>query len=588
MDKKYSRFYFKLSAFRSVCALFLLETLVVLMMGQAMEVIFAYAMKLILDTVMSSTPGQIFTALKYPALFYTFLGFSAVTNGRIKNYLSYKMTTKLSENLSQILFNKLLLQSDVFFQQHLTGTLGARFNEVVVGLPKIFQGILEVCIVPTIVMVFASFAFFQISPTFLILFWTWVCLFLFVEIIFYHILKPSSERLADAHSSTVGYVIDIIKNIMAVRLFTGFAFEKKKINQLLQKLVKSEKAFARRLIVLYTLRPSLFMTYFALSLLLLLKNYVAGICTGGDMFLLIATNAVIVRLFDKNFEKLGELFEDLGSVNRAIDHLLSPPAVIDAQTAQPLRLQGGAIQIRKVDFRHQGSDLIFQNFSLAIEGGQKVGLVGYSGGGKSSLAKLILRISDVEKGQITIDGQDIQQITQDSLHQAVGFIPQEPVLFHRSIYENILYGNRDADRRDVIAAAMQSFAHTFIEELPHGYDTLVGERGVKLSGGQRQRIAFARVFLKNPPILMLDEATSQLDSLTESQIQQSIQSLMAGRTSIVIAHRLSTLISMDRIIVIDGGSVVQDGTHEELKNHQGLYQALWKEQVGGFLPNYQR
>lgn len=228
---------------------------------------------------------------------------------------------------------------------------------------------------------------------------------------------------------------------------------------------------------------------------------------------------------------------------------------------------------------------MFQNKSVTIEAGQKVGLVGYSGSGKSTFVNLILRLYEVVDGQILIDGQNLSEVTQESLRQAIAMIPQDPTLFHRSLMDNIRYGRTKASDEEVISASKKAHADEFISLLPEGYETLVGERGVKLSGGQRQRIAIARAILKNAPILMLDEATSQLDSITESNIQDSLWELMQGKTTLIVAHRLSTLLHMDRILVFDKGHIVEDGTHAELLNRGGLYKTLWDAQVGGFLPD---
>jgi len=236
-----------------------------------------------------------------------------------------------------------------------------------------------------------------------------------------------------------------------------------------------------------------------------------------------------------------------------------------------------------VKFHYKGTEPLFQDKSIEIKAGQKVGLVGYSGGGKSTFVHLILRLYDVTDGTILIDGQNIKSVTQDSLRENIAMIPQDPSLFHRSLIENIRYGRIDATDAEVVEAAAKAHAHEFIERLPQGYDSLVGERGVKLSGGQRQRIAIARAILKNAPILILDEATSQLDSVTENLIQDSLWELMQNKTTVVIAHRLSILLHMDHILVFDKGKIVEDGTHSKLLAKGRLYKNLWDAQVGGFL-----
>jgi ATP-binding cassette subfamily B protein len=247
----------------------------------------------------------------------------------------------------------------------------------------------------------------------------------------------------------------------------------------------------------------------------------------------------------------------------------------------------GHITFDKVKFHYKDTKPLFENKSIEIEAGQKVGLVGYSGGGKSTFVHLILRLYDVTHGSILIDGQDIKSVSQDSLRENIAMIPQDPSLFHRSLRENIRYGRIDATDEEVMEAAKKAHAHEFIEKLPQGYDALVGERGVKLSGGQRQRIAIARAILKNAPILIMDEATSQLDSLTEALIQESLWQLMEHKTTLVIAHRLSTLLHMDRILVFDQGKIVEDGNHNDLLSKGGLYKNLWNAQVGGFLGDKQ-
>ncbi|MGV8948429.1 MAG: ABC transporter ATP-binding protein [Candidatus Paracaedibacter sp.] len=247
-------------------------------------------------------------------------------------------------------------------------------------------------------------------------------------------------------------------------------------------------------------------------------------------------------------------------------------------------MRTGEIIFKDVGFHYKGTDPLFHKKSVVIKPGKKVGLVGFSGSGKTTFVNLILRLYDVTSGQILIDGQDIRDVTQDSLHEAIGMIPQDPSLFNHTLRENIRLGQTNATDAEIKLAAKKAYAHSFIKELPDQYDTMVGERGVKLSGGQRQRIAIARVVLKNAPILILDEATSQLDSVTEILIQDSMWELMQGKTALVIAHRLSTLLHMDRILVFDKGKIVQDGGHSELIAQEGLYKILWSAQVGGFLP----
>ena len=262
-----------------------------------------------------------------------------------------------------------------------------------------------------------------------------------------------------------------------------------------------------------------------------------------------------------------------------------PYDIADQSDAPSLQVSDGSISFKDVDFKYeQGAKSIFENFSTEIASGEKIALVGHSGGGKSTFVKLLLRLYDLQEGSISIDGQDVSAVTQKSLRQSIGLMPQDPLLFHRSIAENIRYGKPDASDEEIERVAKLAHAHEFIQNLPEGYDTLVGERGVKLSGGERQRVAIARAILADTPILILDEATSSLDSLSEKYIQEALEYLMKGRTTIVIAHRLSTIKKADRILVIDGGKIIEEGSHSALvKKQDGVYKGFYELQAGGFI-----
>ena len=292
------------------------------------------------------------------------------------------------------------------------------------------------------------------------------------------------------------------------------------------------------------------------------------------------------RLFDigTTLRNIDEAFLSAASMTEI---LLQETEITDAPRAKKLRVTDGAIDLDNVQFAYPDApngDNVFENLTLHIPAGQKVGLVGPSGGGKSTFTRLLLRFDDINEGAIAIDGQSIRTVTQASLRQAISYVPQEPLLFHRSIFENIAYGKPDATKAQVERAARLAYADEFIDRLPERYETIVGERGVKLSGGQRQRVAIARAILKDAPILILDEATSALDSESEIYIQKALQELMNGRTTLVVAHRLSTIQQMDRIIVLERGVIVEDGTHTRLrKKRSGLYARLWQHQSGGFI-----
>jgi ATP-binding cassette subfamily B multidrug efflux pump len=282
------------------------------------------------------------------------------------------------------------------------------------------------------------------------------------------------------------------------------------------------------------------------------------------------------------------IFENVGIVQEGMRTVSQPIKVTDAPDANKLKVERGEIRFKNIHFHYGHDSGLIDNLSLTIKPGEKVGVVGRSGAGKSTLASLLLRFYDLEGGHILIDGQDIAKVTQDSLRSQIGVVTQDTSLFHRSVADNIRYGREDASDAEVIAAARRAHAHVFIRALEDvkgrkGYDTRVGERGVKLSGGQRQRVAIARILLKNAPILILDEATSALDSEVEAAIQEQLYNLMEGKTVIAIAHRLSTIAAMDRLIIMDQGHIVEEGTHDALLREDGIYANLWKHQSGGFL-----
>jgi ATP-binding cassette, subfamily B, bacterial len=309
-----------------------------------------------------------------------------------------------------------------------------------------------------------------------------------------------------------------------------------------------------------------------------------GALTVGQFVMAVSLSLLIIAEVRNLSRRFLELFEALGNVGSGVRAILKPHELVDRADALGHPIARGAIEFLGVDFKYADGAQVFQQFSLRIPAGQRIGLVGFSGSGKSTFVNLLLRLYDPQTGSIQIDGLDVRSFTQDSLHAQLGLIPQDPTLFHRSLRENIRYGRNDATDAEVEAAAVRAHADEFIRAVPGGYDAEVGERGVKLSGGQRQRVAIARVILKNAPVLILDEATSSLDSITERAIQEALDAAMTDKTVIVIAHRLSTIAHLDRILVFSEGRVVEDGTHAELLEHGGAYHELWTHQSDGLLP----
>ena len=385
-------------------------------------------------------------------------------------------------------------------------------------------------------------------------------------------------------SEATGVLADSITNNANIKLFNGYGHEEERYGRVTEDL-RRLRVTAWNLNELIDGLQSFLMVIIEVGLMYLAINlWQHGVLTIGDFALI---QAYLIILFGHLWDfgrLLRNIYEGLADATEMVEILETPHEIQDTKKANALAVKRGQIEFQNVTFGFHQTRKVLDRFNLIIEPNERVALVGSSGAGKSTITHLLYRLYDIDGGKILIDGQNIANVTQDSLRQAVALVPQEPILFHRTLLENIRYGRREATSAEVIEAAKQAHCHEFITELPLGYDTYVGERGIKLSGGERQRVAIARAILKNAPILVLDEATSSLDSESEALIQDALKQLMKDKTVIVIAHRLSTILSMDRIIVIENGKVIDMGTHQELLQRRGIYKKLWEIQAGGFLP----
>lgn len=393
---------------------------------------------------------------------------------------------------------------------------------------------------------------------------------------------PYSINSQEAETKLNGSSVDMITNITAVHEYARRPFELGLLKTLmLHRRDVGIKSWSYSEWVLVA--NNIIQTFFT-GAMLLVAVYLAtqGVITPGDIILLLAMVALLEDQLTFIGSQLNEFAENWGTLKESLSEITESHDVADENRAVPLPVSEGAIDMTDITFAY-GGRTIFEHLNLHIPPGQKVGVIGRSGAGKSTLIKLLLRHYDLSEGAISIDGTDIKSVTKESLRASIALVPQDTALFHRSITENIAYGRPDASMDEVLHAATQAQAHEFIETLPKGYDTMVGERGVKLSGGQRQRVAIARALIKDARILLLDEATSALDSESEVLVQKALLTLMEGRTVIAIAHRLSTLRAMDRLVIFDNGKIVEDGTHDELMQKGGLYADLWNHQAGGFL-----
>ncbi|MDF3024368.1 MAG: transporter ATP-binding protein [Alphaproteobacteria bacterium] len=484
-----------------------------------------------------------------------------------------------------LLFARLIQQSQAFLHANFAGVLAnhvRRAGDVISSLrDKVQYNIMSLLVR----FITGGFLLWNITPLFAL----FVPAFIIVGIICAVITAPKWTSLSANHaeksSRLTGYIVDSTTNLSIVQQNVGWREELSRLDVAQEEMTETFRARYRYVSIFWG-TFDLIMTFFLCGFMaLVVYGWQQGQVNTGQLAMTVGLAMNMFGALAGTVSLLSQKFDDVGILQESLQKISTPLSVIDKPQAPDLEIAKGEIEFRNVDFSYVPGQPVFTGLSLKIQAGQKVGFVGVSGAGKTTICQILLRAYDVQGGGIYIDGQNIADVTQDSLHAAISVIPQEPVLFHRTLGENIRYGRPDAQPADVEAAAKAAEAEGFISTLPKGFDTLVGERGVKLSGGQRQRIAIARAIIKDAPILVLDEATSALDSETEKAIQLAMTEAMKGRTTVVIAHRLSTLSHMDRIVVMEKGRVMEDGSFKELLDKNGTFARMWNMQAGGFLPD---
>ena len=527
-------------------------------------------------------PG-VFERVFHVLVFILALNIISITIRRLFNLVTNYFEPAVMRDLMNSCYAYLQQHSFGFFSGTFVGSLVTKVKRYEKSFERLSDTVtydLGNSLLLTISIIIALF--FQF-PIFAWIILGWSIVFILFSYYFAVYKLPWDIKRAAADSHVTGQLADGITNNINVKLFSHYEGERERFNG----VTHAQFNLRRKSANLGTLGDSVqafLMTALEFGgMYLAIRLWRDGVLQVGDVALL---QLFLYRIFDKLWntgKQLRLMFEALADANEMTEILLKPHGVRDVADAKELVTERGGIEFKNVRFGYYDKKEVLENFNLSVRPGERLAFVGSSGGGKSTILRLLFRFHDVTGGTIAIDGQDIATVTQESLRNALSLVPQDPILFHRSLIENIRYAKPDATDEQVIEAAKLAHAHEFITAFPQGYQTLVGERGIKLSGGERQRVAIARAILKNAPILVLDEATSSLDSESEKFIQDALAHLMKGRTTIVVAHRLSTIMQMDRILVIDGGKIIEQGKHEELlKAQQGVYQKLWEIQAGGF------
>ncbi|MGA2655326.1 MAG: ABC transporter ATP-binding protein [Gammaproteobacteria bacterium] len=544
-----------------------------------------YAIKLIVDgltmqTGTDSLPQDVINGV----LLYMLIFALIVVIVRSQEWYQAIVIPKFLADIRMSVLGQLSQQSYQYFSNHMAGKLANKVSDLPAAIDEMRLIFCWNVIAPLMIALSSVIVIALVSPWASFAFFIWMVIHIGIAFWWSDHINAKALINAEHKSQLSGLTVDFLANMIPVKLFARRSYELNYIQNTQNQEKISARASLNSINILRLFMDILSFFMVCAMFLALFYTWKKGLLTPGDVaFVLMSMIAAWNQLWLSG-QMLANFFRQMGIAQQALDIISAPIVIQDISDAKPLVVSQGSITFDNVSFQYHDERALFSNKNVVIQAGEKVGLVGYSGSGKTTFANLILRFYDTLGGRILIDGQDISHVTQDSLHEQITMVPQDTNLFHRTLYENIQFADPSASEQEILAASKAAHCHEFIEPLPEGYQTLVGERGLKLSGGQRQRIAIARAMLKKAPILILDEATSALDYMTEQYIQESLKKLMHNKTMIVIAHRLSTLAHMDRILVFDQGHIIEEGNHASLLAQKGLYAHLWRMQEDGFIP----
>lgn len=556
--------------------------------GSLYKVANSYAVKLVVDSFTGATIPE-YSDLVYPITLFVGAILIMEMGWRISHFAWMKSQPFVRVNLTAKAYDYVQNHSYNFFQNTHSGSIVSKIKGIVAGYNNLWFGVHHRLAVPflEIMVTIVALIFINLQLFIFMVIWCWI--FFPVMLKMSYKVSDFAKETADSQHKAMGFIADNITNIFSLFSFASRSRELNQINEFLNEdTAKKDYAWIRYELKMAFVGIAFYTTMLVALFIFMIHLRRINVITTGDFVFVMTVTYFLVDNIWKLTSDIGDFLGKMGDLKSSFSILQTPQEIIDKPNAAELKVNKGEIIFKDVSFGYKDGKLhTLKNFNLHIKAGEKIGLVGSSGAGKSTLVSLLLKNFKTNSGDILIDDQSIYDVTSDSLRSQIALIPQDTMLFHRSIAENIGYAKENASTKEIEKASKMAHIHEFISTLPDGYNTLVGERGIKLSGGQRQRVAIARAMLKDTTILILDEATSSLDSHTEQYIQDSLNLLIdaKSKTVIAVAHRLSTLKHMDRIIVLDKGSIVQDGTHEELLKNEGYYQRMWNMQVGGFLPD---
>lgn len=546
-----------------------------------------YVLKLMIDTANTTfdTKNQLLHVILPLAAIYALLTVihNIAIRGLEKVYINF--FPKIRTEIYVAMFDHLSNHSLAFFQQNFSGDLANKIASMAEGIETTIKITIQSILGNLLTVAIAIVLLCTVHAVFAIILLIWIIIYVACGYKLSVNTAAHANNLAAINNLTLGKMVDRIANIVSMKVFSNISYESKIVENDINAVGTKDITLQKQIMKTHAFLNLIYTALIVLLLAGLIHGRMQGWVTVGDFAFILSLSITIAGMVNALNQAFPTLSREIGKCQQALDAIVIPYEIQDLADVKALKLSNGIIQFKDINFSYGKRKKLFNDLNVTIAPQTKVGLVGYSGGGKTTFINLILRLYNIQSGSICIDGQNIKSVTNDSLMKNIALIPQQSELFNRTIMDNIRYGKIEATDEEVYSASKKANCHAFIEQLPDGYSSLVGERGVNLSGGQRQRVAIARAILKQAPILILDEATSALDSVTEQEIQDSMEKIMQNKTVLVIAHRLATVLKMDRILFFKDGAIVEDGTFNELlANKNGDFYKFWTMQMGGVTP----